>query len=102
MGSRKQNFYNRLAQRMGYEKEATEIQDKYLSGDKNGAAAAVPHQLIDQTTLLGSVERIAERMQAYAAAGVTTLTLAPAGFTLDERITALRAGTEALERSGLV
>ncbi|MGW0550611.1 LLM class F420-dependent oxidoreductase [Streptomyces altiplanensis] len=101
MGSRDQNFYNRLAQRMGYEKEAAEIQDKYLSGDKAGAAAAIPHRLIDQTTLLGSVERIADRMAAYAAAGVTTLTLAPAGFTLDERITALRAGTEALERAGL-
>jgi F420-dependent oxidoreductase-like protein len=101
MGSRKQNFYNQLARRMGYEKEAAEIQDKYLSGDKNGAAAAVPQQLIDQTTLLGSVDRIADRMKAYAAAGVTTLTLAPAGFTRDERITALRAGTEALERAGL-
>ena len=101
MGSRKQNFYNQLAQRMGYEKEAAEIQDKYLSGDKEGAAAAVPHELIDQTTLLGSVDRIADRMQAYAEAGVTTLTLAPAGFTLDERLAALRAGTEALERAGL-
>lgn len=101
MGSRKQNFYNQLAQRMGYEKEAAEVQDKYLDGDKAGAAAAVPHRLIDQTALLGPVERIAERMQAYAAAGVTTLNLAPAGFTLDERITALRAGTDALERSGL-
>ncbi|NEE09814.1 LLM class F420-dependent oxidoreductase, partial [Streptomyces sp. SID7499] len=36
-----------------------------------------------------------------AAAGVTTLNLAPAGFTLEERLTALRAGTDALERSGL-
>ena len=42
MGSRKQNFYNQLAQRMGYEKEAAEIQDKYLAGDKEGAAAADP------------------------------------------------------------
>ncbi|MGH4030752.1 LLM class F420-dependent oxidoreductase [Actinomycetota bacterium Odt1-20B] len=101
MGSRKQNFYNQLAQRMGYEKEAAEIQDKYLAGDKEGAAAAIPTRLIDSTTLLGSVERIADRMRAYADAGVTTLTLAPAGFTLDERITALRAGTEALEHAGL-
>ncbi|MFH8572095.1 LLM class F420-dependent oxidoreductase [Streptomyces sp. NPDC017993] len=101
MGSRKQNFYNKLAQRMGYEKEAAEIQDKYLAGDKEGAAAAIPERLIDQTTLLGSVERIAERMQAYAAAGVTTLTLAPAGFTLEDRLASLRAGTEALERAGL-
>ncbi|UGY90515.1 LLM class F420-dependent oxidoreductase [Streptomyces gobiensis] len=101
MGSRKQNFYNRLAQRMGYEKEAAEIQDKYLAGDKEGAAAAVPRQLIDSTTLLGPVDRIADRMRAYAEAGVTTLSLAPAGFTLDERIASLRAAVEAMERAGL-
>ncbi|SPE48551.1 F420-dependent glucose-6-phosphate dehydrogenase [Streptomyces netropsis] len=101
MGSAKQNFYNKLAQRMGYEKAAAEIQEKYLSGDKAGAAAAVPRELIDSTTLLGPVERVADRMQAYAEAGVTTLSLAPAGFTLDERIASLRAGVDALERAGL-
>ncbi|MBP8532823.1 LLM class F420-dependent oxidoreductase [Streptomyces sp. MK37H] len=101
MGSAKQNFYNKLAQRMGYEKEAAEIQEKYLSGDKEGAAAAVPHELIDSTALLGPVERIADRMQAYAGAGVTTLSLTPAGFTLQERLAGLRAGVEALERAGL-
>ncbi|MEU5426307.1 LLM class F420-dependent oxidoreductase [Streptomyces olivoreticuli] len=101
MGSAKQNFYNKLAQRMGYEKAAAEIQEKYLSGDKEGAAAAVPRELIDSTTLLGPVERISDRMQAYADAGVTTLSLAPAGFTLDERIASLRAGVTALERAGL-
>ncbi|MFI6349351.1 LLM class F420-dependent oxidoreductase [Streptomyces sp. NPDC050560] len=101
MGSRKQNFYNRLARRMGYEKAAEEIQDKYLAGDKEGAAAAVPQDLIDRTTLLGSVARIADRMRAYAAAGVTTLTLSPSGFTLEERVASLRAGSEALERAGV-
>ncbi|MFH9941014.1 LLM class F420-dependent oxidoreductase [Streptomyces murinus] len=101
MGSAKQNFYNKLAQRMGYEREAAEIQEKYLSGDKQGAAAAIPQDLIDKTTLLGSVDRIADRMKAYAEAGVTTLSLAPAGFTLQERLASLRAGTEALERAGL-
>src|SRR5690349_23911828 len=101
MGSAEQNFYNRLAQRMGFEAAAAEVQEKYLSGDKQGAAAAVPHDLIDQTTLLGSVDRIADRMKEYAAAGVTTLSLNPAGFTLEERVASLRAGTEALERAGL-
>ncbi|MBA0050670.1 LLM class F420-dependent oxidoreductase [Streptomyces sp. AJS327] len=101
MGSRKQNFYNSLARRMGYEKEAAEIQDKYLAGDKDGAAAAVPQQLIDSTTLLGPVERMADRMRAYADAGVTTLTLVPSGFTLDERLAGLRAGVRALELAGL-
>ncbi|MFD7504968.1 LLM class F420-dependent oxidoreductase [Streptomyces sp. NPDC001700] len=101
MGSAKQNFYNKLAQRMGYEKEAAEIQEKYLAGDKQGAAAAIPHELIDSTTLLGPVERVADRMKAYAEAGVTTLSLTPAGFTLEERVAGLRAGVEALERAGL-
>ncbi|AXK32238.1 LLM class F420-dependent oxidoreductase [Streptomyces armeniacus] len=101
MGSRKQNFYNKLAQRMGYEREAAEIQDKYLAGEKDAAAAAVPKELIDSTTLIGSVDRIADRMQAYAEAGVTTLSLAPAGFALEERLASLRAGVEALERAGL-
>ncbi|MEU3599696.1 LLM class F420-dependent oxidoreductase [Streptomyces sp. NPDC006798] len=101
MGSRSQNFYNQLARRMGYEEAATEIQDKYLAGDKDGAAAAVPRELIDSTALLGPVERIADGMRAYAEAGVTTLTLSPAGFTLDERLAAVRAGVTAWERAGL-
>lgn len=86
---------------MGYEKEAAEIQEKYLAGDKEGAAAAVPRELIDSTTLLGPVDRIAERMRAYADAGVTTLSLAPAGFGKEDRLAGLRAGVEALERAGL-
>jgi hypothetical protein len=86
---------------MGYEKQAAEIQEKYLAGDKDGAAAAVPPELIDSTCLLGPVERIADGMRAYAQAGVTTLSLAPAGFTLEERIAGLRAGVEALELAGL-
>ncbi len=101
MGSRKQNFYNRLAQRMGYEKEAAEIQGRYLTGDRDGAAAAVPRSLIDATTLIGPLPRIADRMRAYAETGTTTLSLMPAGFTLQERIAGLRAGVEAMERAGL-
>ncbi|MCP2308682.1 MULTISPECIES: LLM class F420-dependent oxidoreductase [Kitasatospora] len=101
MGSKEKNFYNQLACRMGYEAEAAEVQRLYLAGEKDAAAAAVPHDLIDATSLLGTKERIADRMQAYADAGVTTLTLAPAGFTLEERMTALRTGVEALELAGL-
>ena len=55
---------------------AAEVQDLYLAGEHADAAAAVPLEFIDRTSLLGSVERIADRMQAYAEAGVTTLTVA--------------------------
>ncbi|MYW05169.1 LLM class F420-dependent oxidoreductase [Streptomyces sp. SID3343] len=100
MGSREQNFYNRLAVRMGYDAEAREIQDKFLAKDYAGAGAAVPFDFIDKTSLLGNRERIADRMQAYADTGVTTLTIAPNGNTLDERIAALRVAAEALDLSG--
>ena len=101
MGSKEQNFYNRITRRMGYEQAADEIQEKYLAKDYAGAAAAVPQQLIDSTTLIGTRDRLADRLQAYAAAGVTTLNLTPGGFTLDERVEALRTAAEALEQAGL-
>jgi F420-dependent oxidoreductase-like protein len=101
MGSREQNFYNRLASRMGYEKEAKEIQDLYLDRKYAEAAAAVPFEFIDRTALLGSVERVAEKMQALAAAGVTTLNVSAYGATQEERIATLRAAADALDRAGV-
>jgi F420-dependent oxidoreductase-like protein len=101
MGSKEQNFYNRITRRMGYEQAADEIQEKYLVKDYSGAAAAVPQELIDSTTLIGTRDRLADRLQAYAAAGVTTLNLSPGGFTLDERVEALRTAAEAVEQAGL-
>jgi F420-dependent oxidoreductase-like protein len=73
MGARGQNFYNRLACRYGYESEAAEIQELYLGGHKNDAAAAVPDALVDEVTLIGDRARIADRLAAWEACGVTTL-----------------------------
>jgi len=101
MGSREQNFYNRLAVRMGYEKEAKEIQDLYLDRKYDEAAAAVPFEFIDRTSLLGSVDRIAERMQAMAAAGVTTLNVSGSGATQEQRIGTLRTIAAALDKAGV-
>jgi F420-dependent oxidoreductase-like protein len=100
MGSREQNFYNRLAARMGFEKEAAEIQDLYLDRKYAEAGAAVPLDFIDRTSLLGSVDRIADRMQALAASGVTTVNVSCFGATQDERIATVRAAAEALDKSG--
>ncbi len=101
MGSREKNFYNQLAVRMGYEAEAAEIQEKYLARDYAGAAAAVPQEFIDRTALLGPVERIADRLQAYADAGVTTLNVAVSPVGLERQIATVRAATEAIEKAGL-
>ena len=78
MGSREQNFYNQLAVRMGYGDAAARGAGP-LPGPASTreAAAAVPLEFIDRTSLLGPKDRIAERMREYAAAGVTTLSVTP-------------------------
>jgi F420-dependent oxidoreductase-like protein len=101
MGSREQNFYNNLATRMGFGEAAAEVQQRYLAKDYDGAAAAIPHEFVDATSLLGPAERIAERMVDFAEAGVGTLSITPHGATPEERITALRTAAEALEKSGV-
>src|SRR5262249_28775101 len=101
MGSRKQNFYNQLAVRMGYGDAAREVQDLYLAKRHRDAAAAVPLELIDRTSLLGPVDRIAERMRAYAEAGVTTLATVLFVGDAEDGVRALRQISEAYAKSGL-
>ena len=77
MGARGQNFYNRLAQRYGFEAEAAEIQDHYLAGRKGDAAAAVPDALVDEIALVG--DRDAHRRPARGVAGERRHDARPAG-----------------------
>jgi F420-dependent oxidoreductase-like protein len=65
MGARSANFYNDLARRIGYEAEAAEIQDLFLDGKRETAAAAVPDALIDEISLIGPPDRIRDRLQAW-------------------------------------
>ncbi|MBV8304432.1 MAG: LLM class F420-dependent oxidoreductase [Acidimicrobiia bacterium] len=76
MGARDRNFYNDLACRYGYEAAATEIQDLYLDGKKQEAAAAVPDALVDEVALCGPRERIAELVEPWRSSPVTTMVLA--------------------------
>ena len=79
MGAKGKNFYNALACRYGYEKEAAEIQDLYLSGKKQEAAALVPAELLEATSLCGPESYIKERVAALAEVGVTHLNVTPVG-----------------------
>ena len=101
MGSRDKNFYNALARRYGYDAAAQQVQDHYLAHRYAEAMAAVPFEFLDETSLLGPMERIADGMAAYAEAGVTTLTVALSGGSLDERLATLRTCAAALERAGV-
>ena len=77
MGARGANFYADLARRYALADAAEEIQDRYLGGDRVGAAAAVPDELVHGTSLIGSAAHVRRRLTAFGDAGVTTLTLLP-------------------------
>lgn len=77
MGARGKNFYNELATRYGFEREAELIQDLYLSGKKAEAEAAVPEEFLELTTLCGPLGYVKERIAAYREAGVTHLAVQP-------------------------
>jgi F420-dependent oxidoreductase-like protein len=101
MGSREKNFYNDLACRMGFERAAAEVQEKYLARDYQGAMAAVPLEFLDATCLLGPEERITEGMLALAEAGVTTLTVASYAADVESGRHTLQVAAQALEAAGL-
>jgi F420-dependent oxidoreductase-like protein len=77
MGAKGKNFYNELAVRYGFEKEAEVIQDLYLAGKKKEAEAAVPEEFLELTTLCGPAGYVKERVAAFRAAGVTHLQVHP-------------------------
>jgi F420-dependent oxidoreductase-like protein len=94
MGSRKQNFYNNLVRRYGFEDAAAAVQDLYLDGKKEEAAAALPDELIDMISLCGPRDVVRDRIAAFRDAGVGTLMVMPMAFTLEDRIEQLRAVAE--------
>ncbi|WP_061299141.1 LLM class F420-dependent oxidoreductase [Herbidospora cretacea] len=86
MGAKGKNFYNDLAVRYGYEKEAAGIQDLYLAGKKEEAAALVPYDLLEKMSLIGSEGFVRDRLAAMRESGVTTINVTPIGATHEERV----------------
>jgi F420-dependent oxidoreductase-like protein len=90
MGSREKNFYNQMVSRYGFEDAARRVQDLYLEGHKEEAAAALPEELIDAVTLCGPEDRVRDRLRALDAAGVGTLVVTPMAWTFEERLDQVR------------
>jgi F420-dependent oxidoreductase-like protein len=86
MGARNRNFYFDLACRFGYENEAKKIQDAYLAGRKDEAAALVPADLVEKTSLIGPAGYVTERLAAFREAGVTTLNITALSPTRGQRV----------------
>ena len=73
MGAHERNFHTELMGRMGYEKEAKNIQELFLSGKRNEAILAVPSAFADEISLVGPKERIEEKITLWEDSPVTTL-----------------------------
>ena len=102
MGSKKVNFYHGIATSMGFEREADEVQEKFMSRDYAGAAAAVPFEFIDRTSLLGDVNRVVDRLRTLAEQGVTTVNISPADPDPEARLHALQIVHAAATEAGML
>jgi F420-dependent oxidoreductase-like protein len=96
MGAKGRNFYHNLATRYGFGEVADRIQELYLSGRKNEAIAAVPDELARAISLIGPRGFVAERVAAFAEAGVTTLLATPVSTDRDESVRYVEALRELL------
>ena len=86
MGSKDTNFYYEAYRRGGWKEAADKVQHLWLSGDRSGAAAAVPAEMILRTNLFGTEEAIRERLREYEAVGVTTLKVQTKAKNLEDRL----------------
>ncbi len=102
MGSREKNFYNRLAAGYGFERHAREVQDLYLAGKREEAAAALPDALIDKVTLTGPADVVKERLRMFEQAGVDTIIVSTLVHDPDERLRQIHALAELAERAAVV
>jgi F420-dependent oxidoreductase-like protein len=100
MGSREQNFYNRLVSSYGFEREAQQVQELYLAGRKSEAMLALSDELIDAVSIAGSPQRAKERIRAFRDAGVDTLIVSPMAFDNDERKQQLHLVAELAKEAG--
>jgi len=94
MGSRDKNFYNALVQRYGFEDAARRVQDLYLEGKRDEAAAALPEELIDTVSLCGPPDVVRDRLAVFRDAGVGTLMVSPMAWSFEDRLQQLRLVAE--------
>src|SRR5438309_1587362 len=94
MGSREQNFYNKLVSSYGFEAAAREVQELYLEGKRAAAMEALPDELIDMTCIAGPPDRARDRLRAFRDAGVEPLIVSPMAFDAEERQRQLRLVAE--------
>jgi F420-dependent oxidoreductase-like protein len=86
MGSKKTNFYVDLTHRFGFGEAADEVQSLYLDGKRDEAYQAIPDELVDATSMIGTEDAVAERVRRFADAGVARLIVSPVHGAPEERM----------------
>ena len=86
MGSKDANFYNNAFGKQGYADDVAAVQELWLAGDREAAAARVPIEIGLGQNLIGPPEEILRRLREYIAAGVDVLRVGAMGNTLDEQV----------------
>jgi F420-dependent oxidoreductase-like protein len=76
MGAKGKNFHANVAIRMGYEEMVEKVQDLYLDGKKDEAAAAIPRELIERLSLIGPPDKLRHDLEPWRESAVTTLLIA--------------------------
>jgi F420-dependent oxidoreductase-like protein len=94
MGSATSNFYNAAYSRQGWAEVAAQVRERWLAGDRVGAAALVTDEMVLATTLIGTEAVVRARLAVWQAAGVDTVRLYPAGETLDAQVATLGRAIE--------
>jgi F420-dependent oxidoreductase-like protein len=94
MGSRKTNFYVDLTRRFGFGKVADEVQSLFLEGRREDAYAAIPDELVNATSLVGTEEEVGAQIERYVAAGVDRLIVSPISAERDQRLHTLERMAE--------
>jgi len=94
MGSSSTNFYNQAYSRQGWAEVAVQVRERWQAGDRDGAAALVTDEMVQDTTLIGTESMVRQRLRVWRDAGVDTVRLYPAGETLDARLATLGRAIE--------
>ena len=89
MGSKKTNFYADLTRRFGFAEVADEVQTLYLDGKREEAYAAIPDELVNATSMIGTEDEVAARVKAFADAGVDRMIVSPMHGSFDENVRCL-------------
>jgi F420-dependent oxidoreductase-like protein len=94
MGSASANFYNQAYSRQGWADVASEVRERWQTGDRDGAAGLITDEMVLATTLIGTEPIVRQRLSVWRHAGVDTVRLYPAGDTLDARLSTLGRAIE--------